>query len=327
MPPLVSVVTPSYNQAPYLEVALRSVLEQDYANIEYIVIDGGSIDGSLEIIEKYQDSLAYWVSERDSGQAEAINKGMRRATGDIIGWVNSDDALLPGAISRAVEELESDTSLGMVYGDGLMVDSDLMLLDRHTYKQLSVLDLLCFEVILQPTVFMRRSALADVGYLNEEYHLILDHELWVRLASRYPLSHVSEFWAIERTHESAKTIQQAAGFVEEARRLIDWAAGSEELADLVASEKRRIEAGFNVFAARRLIDAEDFSTAVRHLFFAMRLYPPTVAKYWYKVVQAVFSALGLSEAFMLYRRSRRSVTHGGQVIDVLGEGLSDDSPS
>lgn len=327
MPPLVSIVTPSYNQVPYLEVALRSVLEQDYANIEYIVIDGGSTDGSVEIIEQYQDRLAYWVSERDTGQAEAINKGMRRATGDIIGWINSDDALLPGAISQAVEELESDEDIGMVYGDGLMVDSNLMLLDRHYYKQLTVLELLCFEVILQPTVFMRRSALVDAGYLDEGYHLILDHELWVRIASRYPLSHVSAFWAIERTHETAKTIQQAADFVEEARRLIDRAAGSEHLADLVVSENKRIEAGYHVFAARRLIDADEFGAAVRHLTLAMRLHPPTVAKYWYKVVQAVFSALGLSEVFMWYRRSRRNVTHRGQIIDVLGVDLSDDPPS
>lgn len=322
MPPLVSVVTPSFNQAHYLEVALMSVLEQDYDNIEYIVIDGGSTDGSIEIIEQYKDRLAYWVSESDTGQAEAINKGMRRATGDIIGWVNSDDALLHGAISQAVEKLESDADLGMVYGDGLMVDSDLMLLDRHYYEQLTVLDLLCFEVILQPTVFMRRSALEQVGYLNEDYHLILDHELWVRLASRYSLSHVSKFWAIERTHESAKTIQQAAGFVEEARRLIDWAAGFEELSDLVTLNKRRIEAGYNVFAARRLIDADEFGAAVRHLSVAMRQYPPTVAKYWYKVVQAVFSALGFSEAFMWYRRNRRSITHHGKVVDVLSESVS-----
>ena len=324
MPPLVSVVTPSFNQAPYLELAVRSVLEQDYPNIEYIVIDGGSTDGSVEIIEQYKDRLAYWVSESDTGQAEAINKGMRRATGDIIGWINSDDALLPCAISQAVEELETNADLGMVYGDGLMVDSNLMLLDMHTYKQLSVLDLLCFEVILQPTVFMRRNALADVGYLNEEYHLILDHELWVRLASRYPLSHVSEFWAIERTHESAKTIQYASGFVEEARRLIDWAEDSEDLSALVASETRQIEAGYNVFAARRLIDADEFGDAVRHLSIALRLHPPTVVKYWYKVVQAVFSALGFSEAFMWYRRNRRSITHREQIVEVLGEGASDD---
>ena len=155
-PPLVSVITPSFNQVRFLETALRSVLEQDYPRIEYIVIDGGSTDGSLEVLGRYRDRLAACVSEPDAGQAAGINKGLRLAKGEIIAWLNSDDVYLPGAVRQAVEALEREPDLGMVYADGIMVDSEQMLLDRHRYRTLSLIDLLSFEVLLQPTVFMRR---------------------------------------------------------------------------------------------------------------------------------------------------------------------------
>ncbi len=103
MKPLVSIITPSYNQVQYLEDTIQSVIQQDYPNIEYIVVDGGSTDGSLEVIERYKNKLAWWVSEPDQGQADAINKGFRKASGEIIAWLNSDDLYLPGAISSAVE--------------------------------------------------------------------------------------------------------------------------------------------------------------------------------------------------------------------------------
>jgi len=313
--PLVSIVTPSFNQKPWLEEAIRSVLTQDYPHIEYLIIDGGSTDGSLEIIQRYKDRLAMWVSEPDAGQADAINKGLRQAKGKVVAWLNSDDAYMPGAVRQAVEALLREPRLGMVYGDGLMVDADRRLLDHHTYRTLDVVDLLSFEVILQPTVFMRRSALEEIGYLNDGYHLVLDHELWVRMARRYPTRHVSRFWALERTHAEAKTIAQAAVFADEAWRLIAWAESQDDLAEVIRQHKRRIYAGLNVFSARRLIDAGQFGSALRHIGRASLLHPWTVLRYWYKVVQAGLSFVGLAGLFEWYRRTRRRLRFRGRKVE------------
>jgi glycosyltransferase involved in cell wall biosynthesis len=316
MEPLVSIITPSFNQARYLEVALRSVQDQQYPRLEHIVIDGGSTDGSLEILERHQAQLRFWSSEPDRGQADAINKGLRLARGEFVAWLNSDDAYLPGAVAEAVRALVQDPSLGMVYADGLMVDSDLRLLDRHTYPQVDVLDLLCFEVILQPTVFLRRQVVEEVGYLNPEYQLILDHELWVRVAARHPVRHLSRFWSIERTHTQAKTIALASGFVEEAERLVRWAASDPVLASLVEGNRRRVRGGLEVFAARRLIDAGEYREAVRRMWAAAHYDLPTVRRYWYKFVQAAGSALGMAGLFDRYRRTRRRLVHRKQVVDL-----------
>ena len=316
MQPLVSIVTPSFNQVRYLEQAVRSVLDQEYPLLEYIVIDGGSTDGSLDVLERHAAQLSHWASEPDRGQADAINKGMHLAHGEIVAWLNSDDAYLPGAVAEAVEALEQDPAVGMVYADGLMVDSNLQLLDRHRYPQVTALDLLCFEVILQPTVFMRRRVVEEVGYLNPDYHLILDHELWLRIAARYPVRHLPRFWSIERTHEAAKTIAQAAGFVEEAERLVRWAAADPVLAPIVQASPRRIRGGLDVFAARRLIDAGEYREALRRLWRASRYHLPTVTRYWYKCVQAFGSALGLAGMFEGYRRSRRSLLFHRQTVSL-----------
>jgi len=141
--------------------------------------------------------------------------------------------------------------------------------------------------------------------------------LWVRIASRYPLLHVPAYWALERTHVQAKTIAQAGKFVAEAERLIEWAAASEELGDLVRREEHRIYAGLNVFAARRLIDASQHRRAFRRLMAAVRLHPGTVLHYWYKVIQAGGSALGFAWLFEWYRNTRRKIQYQGEVIDNL----------
>jgi hypothetical protein len=162
---LVSIITPSYNQVAYLEQTIQSVFRQDYPRIEYIVIDGGSTDNSFEIIRKYVDRLAYWISERDSGQAEAINKGFKRARGEILAWLNSDDYYLPNTISAAVKCFEENPDVVMIYGDMLAVDGSGQTINVLKYKQYSLEDLLCFQIIGQPSVFFRRRTESrPVGY-------------------------------------------------------------------------------------------------------------------------------------------------------------------
>jgi len=322
-PPTISVVVPSFNQASYLPQALDSILLQDYPRLELIVIDGGSTDGSVEILRSYSGRLTRWISEPDRGQTDAINRGFAMARGEIVAWLNSDDLYLAGSLRSAAEALQRNPELGMVYGDGVLVDSTGKVLDHHPYRTLSALDLLCFDVILQPTAFMRRHALQAVGGLDESYNLIMDHDLWVRLASRFPIEHVAEEWAVERTHPEAKTVALAAGFVHEAERLIRRAQEDAILSPLVMRHQRRIEASLEAFAARRLIDAGEYRQATRRFARAARREPRVAARYWYKVVQAGFSALGLGFAFEWYRRTRRKLQYRGERV---AEGEAEQKP-
>jgi glycosyltransferase involved in cell wall biosynthesis len=205
--PLVTIITPSYNQAHYLEATIHSVLNQDYPNIEYIIVDGGSKDESVDIIQKYQDRLAWWVSEKDKGHADALNKGFSHASGEILAWLNSDDTYLPGAVSEAVVCLKEHPQVGMVYGDAVLIDDAGEVLGRFASKQTDYRRLLRGSVhIPQATTFFRADLWRKVGPLDLSLFFSFDYDLWVRLAKVSSLLYVPRQWANFRLHDQGKSI-------------------------------------------------------------------------------------------------------------------------
>ncbi len=203
--PKVTIVTPSYNQGAFLENTILSVLNQDYSNIEYIIIDGGSTDGSVDIIKKYEDKLQYWISEHDNGQCHAINKGFERASGQVFNWVNSDDILMPSAVKIAVNYMVNNPDIGMVYGDRIVVDGKGNFLDLIQLPSFSERWMMYNWYIPQETVFFRRRFWLEVGGLNVKLHYYLDYDLWVRLNKVTQLYHIPFVMGAYRKHPSAKT--------------------------------------------------------------------------------------------------------------------------
>jgi glycosyltransferase involved in cell wall biosynthesis len=206
--PLVSIVTPSFNQAPYLEATIRSVLEQDYPRIEYIIVDGGSADGSVGIIKKYAPKLAWWVSEVDKGQTDAINKGFGRARGQVFAWLNSDDTYEPGAVSAAVKYLREHPDVGMVYADCNFIDGQGRLIGKFGAAQTDFKRLRQGYVhIPQQTMFFRAGLWHVVGPLDPSFYFAMDYDLWVRIAARAPIHYLEgQTWANFRIHKVGKTI-------------------------------------------------------------------------------------------------------------------------
>ncbi|HEX9019509.1 MAG TPA: glycosyltransferase family 2 protein [Anaerolineaceae bacterium] len=204
---LVSIITPSYNQARFLETTIQSVLSQDYAEIEYIVVDGGSTDGSVEILQKYAPRLAWWVSEKDRGQTDAINKGFARARGDILAWINSDDTYNPGAVREAVAYLAENPEAGMVYGDASYIDENGQVIGRFPAAQTDYRRLRQGYVhIPQQSSFFRADLWRKVGPLDPSFYFAMDYDLWVRLAALAPLHYIPQLWANFRLHSGAKTV-------------------------------------------------------------------------------------------------------------------------
>lgn len=291
---LVSIVTPSYNQAPYLEQTIRSVLDQDYPSLEYIVVDGASTDGSVEIIKKYSDKLAWWVSEKDKGQGEAINKGLARAKGEILAWINSDDYYLPNAVSSAEKIFEQNPEVVLVYGDMLAVDQNGETTNLLKYGQYSLEDLLCFQIIGQPVVFFRREAFEKTGGLDTSFHFMLDHHLWIRIAQQGKILHVPQIWAAARYHPLAKNRSKPVEFGIEAFRILDWTKTQPELSQRLAGVERRATASALRVNARYFLDAGQARAALGAWFQALFIHPPTALKRLNLLVSALLQTIGLN---------------------------------
>ena len=205
--PLVSIITPSYNMGGLIEETILSVLEQDYPSIEYVVMDGGSTDGTLDILKRYEGRLRY-VSEPDRGQTDAINKGFERTRGSIFTFLCADDTLLPGAVTAAVKALQENPDIGVVYGDAWFIDEHGTRTAPYPVESYDAAKFARRCFICQPAAFMRREVFASSGMLDPDRHCALDYDLWIRVARRYSMKKIDQFLANSRIHEGSKTVYQ-----------------------------------------------------------------------------------------------------------------------
>lgn len=235
--PRISIVTPSYQQARFLPWTIRSVLGQGYEDLEYFVVDGGSTDGSVEVIRNYESRLSWWCSEPDGGQTQAINKGFRRATGEIVGWVNSDDMLLPGCLHRVAKAFR-DPAVQVICGWGVMMSESGHLRRRWVLGQPTASQLRAHSVLFQPSVFWRRSLFGKVGFLDETFRLCMDQDFFARMAEQDVIPRLlPKFLSAYRKHAETKTNLGASVGLEESSRIRSRFAGCNEVRERPTSWK------------------------------------------------------------------------------------------
>jgi len=204
----VSIVTPSFNQAKYLEHTIQSVLGQSYENIEYIVIDGASSDGSVDCIKKYENKIFYWESAPDNGQADAIRKGFDRCSGDILAWLNSDDVLSFDAVELAVSFLDKHPDVDMVYGNRMAIDERGRILYRKRMLPVFADTLFVSMIVGQESCFWRRSAYERVGGVNPQRYFSMDYELFSRIGCSGQIRYCSRLWGGFRIHAHSRTVTE-----------------------------------------------------------------------------------------------------------------------
>lgn len=206
--PLVSIITPSFNQSRFILETIQTVLQQDYPSVEHIVIDGGSTDGTLEILKKWSENDARFrfISESDRGQSHAINKGLKMAKGEIIGWLNSDDTYLPGAVSKVVEAFRNHPNLGVIYGNAYITNELNEVIRPYPTEKVNLESLFHSCSISQPAAFIKKNVFQILNGVDENLQFCMDYDLWIRVAkSGHSLGYIEEFLANSRWHESSKT--------------------------------------------------------------------------------------------------------------------------
>jgi len=247
--PSISVVTPSYNQGHYLEETINSVLYQSYPNLEYIIIDGGSTDNSVEVIKKYRHHLKYWVSEKDHGQAHAINKGFARATGEILCWLNSDDRYLPGTLSYVAQRLDSRQPQ-IVFGNCIHLTEGTDLAAGSSVKHFSLrYDLALTDYIIQPSSFWTRSVWETVGPLSDSLHFAFDWEWFLRARTAgVAFTALDRYLSLYRIHQDHKSGTGGEKRRAEIRSVIERYKGARygELYESVVRHQDKLSRAFNV---------------------------------------------------------------------------------
>ena len=219
--PFISIVTPTLNQGRFLERCLESILKQDYVNRELIVIDGGSTDETLAIIKKYEGHINYWVSEPDDGQSDAINKGFRRASGELVAWLNADDYYLDNCLNTVASTYQAHPVAPFIFGDGVRVDEGGVQKSLFWEGKKPIFDrralIYGLNYILQPSCFINRRCLVDINYLNPDLHYGMDTDLWIRLSALAEPVAIPAVLAASREYGETKTSSGSFARIEELR--------------------------------------------------------------------------------------------------------------
>ncbi len=296
----ISIITPSFNQADYLDETIRSVLDQNYPDLEYLIADGASTDGSVGIIKEHSEHLTWWVSEIDTGQADAINKGFSRATGDIIAWLNSDDVYLPETLVKVAALFEQNPDAGIIYGDVLSIDGAGNPINVQRFAPYQLEDLMAFNIISQPGVFMRRSVLEQAGHLDQNYHFLLDHHLWLRMAQLAPMVYTPQILAKARYHDDAKNIAHAEKFGQEAFKILAWMEKQPILAQKLRKKKNKVLAGAYHLDAFYFVEVGKMGAGLVAYGKAFMKHPITALKSWKRILYALAALFGFARIREIY---------------------------
>ena len=218
--PKISIVIPSYNQGQYLEETILSVVDQQYPNLELFVVDGGSNDNSVDIIKKYEQYITWWVSEKDKGQSDAINKGLKKATGEIITWINSDDLLMPGSLHKVASHFSDlPDSTGLIHGGVIVFDKNREVETRFTYLPPCLESYLSGMAFSQPSAFFRKKYLDVVGFLDNDLHYGMDYDLFMRLSLVCNFHPVRDVFSRYRLHDQSKSVAENYKFMGDWKRI------------------------------------------------------------------------------------------------------------
>jgi GT2 family glycosyltransferase len=313
--PLVSLVTPSFNQAPFLEACILSVINQDYPNLEYWVYDGGSTDSSPDIIQKYSRNLAGWQSRSDAGQADAINQAWRKSRGKYVGWLNSDDMLMPDSLHTSVSYLERNPDVDLVYGDLLRVDQEGQPLEQYEYAPFDLKNMLLQQQsIPQPGTLIRRDVFQEVGVLDQELHYLMDLEYWLRLGlAGKQIGYLSKTLAIFRIHDESKTQAGSARAVEERSLVADRVLRHPNCPSEIKRSESMIHFNVSMASSRTWLKQGRFGRAIGTILQALVKHPLGLLKpgVYYTLLVSILGAFvgwerwaSLRARIRQWRRSR-----------------------